>query len=310
MQTVCPSYYPRFQCIAGKCQHSCCIGWEIDIDPDTMDYYRSIPGQTGQLLSQYIAPDDPPHFILSEGERCPFLTKENLCRLILTLGEGALCEICAEHPRFYRELSDRTECGLGLCCEEAARLILSWSEPVTLLSDGDGSPSPFTAQRDEGIRLLQDRSQPISRRVEAMLNHFSAPLPTKSPRQWAQVLLGLERMDEAWTVWLTRLQAQGDELDLAGFDAYMTPRQGEYEQLLVYLLYRHLNEDDPPEQTAARACFAALGYEVIRALGALYWTEKGALPFSQQVEFVRLFSCEVEYSEENTSTLLKMLPRL
>ena len=258
MQTVYPSYYPRFQCIAGKCQHSCCIGWEIDIDPDTMDYYRSIPGQTGQLLSQHIAPDDPPHFILSEGERCPFLTKENLCRLILTLGEGALCEICAEHPRFYRELSDRTECGLGLCCEEAARLILSWSEPVTLLSDGDGSPSPFTAQRDEGIRLLQDRSQPISRRVEAILNHFSATQPAKSSRQWAQVLLGLERMDEAWTVWLTRLQAQGDELDLAGFDAYMTPRQGEYEQLLVYLLYRHLNEDDPPEQTAARACFAAL----------------------------------------------------
>ena len=26
-----PSYYKTFQCIADKCEHSCCIGWEIEL---------------------------------------------------------------------------------------------------------------------------------------------------------------------------------------------------------------------------------------------------------------------------------------
>ena len=33
MKIIAPNYYPAFRCIADKCRHSCCIGWEIDIDP-------------------------------------------------------------------------------------------------------------------------------------------------------------------------------------------------------------------------------------------------------------------------------------
>ena len=32
-----PNYYDKFKCIADRCKHSCCIGWEIDIDDDTME---------------------------------------------------------------------------------------------------------------------------------------------------------------------------------------------------------------------------------------------------------------------------------
>lgn len=27
-----PSYYKDFKCIAGSCKHTCCEGWEIDVD--------------------------------------------------------------------------------------------------------------------------------------------------------------------------------------------------------------------------------------------------------------------------------------
>ena len=30
MTVTVPSYYKDFKCIADKCRHSCCIGWEID----------------------------------------------------------------------------------------------------------------------------------------------------------------------------------------------------------------------------------------------------------------------------------------
>ena len=39
MKTVVPSYYKEFRCIADKCNHSCCKGWEIDIDDETYKKY-------------------------------------------------------------------------------------------------------------------------------------------------------------------------------------------------------------------------------------------------------------------------------
>ena len=35
-----PNYYKDFLCIADKCRHSCCIGWEIDIDEETLEFYE------------------------------------------------------------------------------------------------------------------------------------------------------------------------------------------------------------------------------------------------------------------------------
>ena len=37
-----PSYYKDFRCIASDCTENCCIGWEIDVDEDTLAYYKSI----------------------------------------------------------------------------------------------------------------------------------------------------------------------------------------------------------------------------------------------------------------------------
>jgi lysine-N-methylase len=36
MKLRAPKYYLDFACIADRCKHSCCIGWEIDVDADTM----------------------------------------------------------------------------------------------------------------------------------------------------------------------------------------------------------------------------------------------------------------------------------
>ena len=141
MKVIVPDYYPEFRCIAGACRHSCCIGWEIDIDEDIRALYETIPGDFGQRLRENI--DDSGEnscFRLDDEERCPFLNRRGLCDIILHLGEGALCQICTDHPRFRSFFSDRTEMGLGLCCEAAADLILSRTEPVRFLvqeDDGD-----------------------------------------------------------------------------------------------------------------------------------------------------------------------------
>ena len=179
MKKIAPNYYKSFSCIADRCQHSCCIGWEIDIDEDSLDYYKSIDGEIGEFLSKNIENDgETAHFrLIGEEERCPFLQENGLCRMILTLGEESLCHICREHPRFYHEFSDREEVGLGLCCEEAARLILSQEDETFLeILEDDGfseETDPWEktllSKREAIFTLLSDREKSIESRATEML---------------------------------------------------------------------------------------------------------------------------------------------
>ena len=114
-QIIVPDYYKKFQCIAGECKHSCCRGWEIDIDRESLARYEQIPD-----IAKHIDHQGVPHFIL-RGGCCPFLRSDNLCQMIIDYGEDFLCQICTDHPRFRNFWTDRIELGLGLACEEAAR---------------------------------------------------------------------------------------------------------------------------------------------------------------------------------------------
>lgn len=40
MNIYAPDYYPAFRCIASKCGHTCCAGWEIDVDAERVDFIR------------------------------------------------------------------------------------------------------------------------------------------------------------------------------------------------------------------------------------------------------------------------------
>lgn len=114
-----PDYYYDFKCIADKCSHTCCEGWEIDIDDDSLNRYEKFP----EICSK-IDYNDIPHFILDEKERCPFLQDTGLCEMILKYGEDMLCQTCTDHPRFRNFWEDRIEMGLGLVCEEAIRCVI------------------------------------------------------------------------------------------------------------------------------------------------------------------------------------------
>ena len=308
MQQVYPNYYPRFHCIADACCHSCCVGWEIDVDAETLKKYRGIGGELGKELKKNITRGKTPHFKLSDGERCPFLNEDNLCELILHGGEELLCQICADHPRFRNFFSDHTEIGLGLCCEEAARLILSQREKVTFISVGevkllDSEESELLALRDELFALAQDRSIPTAAREDAILRRVGAVLPERSAREWAAFYLSLERMDKAWTALLQDL----DDADDAAFTAYMQPREMEYEQLLCYFLYRHMSAALDDGDVSGKAAFAVLSTRFLRQLGAWQYWKTGRFTRDDQIELARLYSAEIEYSQENLDALFDEL---
>ena len=306
MKTVFPTYYKDFRCIGGACKHNCCIGWEIDIDADTAAYYRTVKGEMGERLAKGIATDGVPHFVLDADERCPFLNADNLCDIILHLGEEHLCEICDKHPRFQNELPDRVEIGVGMACEEAARLILSQTEPFRL-ENAPPTEDEILLLRDKAIAALQNREKPMGARIHEMLSLCGATLPPKDLGEWAEIFLGLECLDASWREKLLSLCDGWETLDLDGFDRHMSARQTEYEQFSVYLLYRHFANAPDLADAAARAAFAALGYTLLRALGALQWMKSGAFSFADQIELCRMFSSEIEYSDENVYILLDVV---
>ena len=306
MQYIVPDYYDEFSCIKGECKHNCCIGWEIDIDSDTAELYKSVTGDFGKRLYKSVSNDDVPHFILGKDERCPFLNSENLCDIILELGEECLCDICAEHPRFTNEFDDRIEKGLGLCCEAAARLILSREKPVVLLGD-TGTDDEIILLRDRIISALQQREKSILKRLGEALSLCGKPKTEYDIEKWTEKLLSLERLDDEWADRLNLLKNGIKTANFADFDLYMDSRQTEYEQLAVYLVYRHFANTDKIEAATTRLRFAEFAVMLIRAIGAVTWTENEKFSTDDYIEIARMFSSEIEYSDENLGLILEWL---
>ena len=176
MRLTVPDYYDRFRCIASRCTDNCCIGWEIGIDPAALADYQSQTGAFGDRLRAAIQPGDPPFFALTKIGRCPFLNEENLCDIYRQLGESHLCAICDQHPRFHNWFGAEKESGLGLSCEEAARLILFSAPPRLLCRETPEAPDPDTeldpellaglrAVREAAFSILAEPSLPLAHRL-------------------------------------------------------------------------------------------------------------------------------------------------
>lgn len=288
MKFYSPKYYKSFKCTADKCTHSCCVGWEIDIDEDTLSLYRALDGGYGEEVKNSISYEDMPHFKLLSDERCPHLDEKGLCRIILSLGEDHLCHICREHPRFYNYAGDRTEVGLGMACEEACRIILSSDDYGV---EGGAAPLPETVRIREGIySLISDTSLPYAARLDTVYSRYGVCPSVISDVRWKNLLSSLEYMDPS------------HKDAFSCYSSAVVPMQ-EHEDVLrralAYFIYRHCTEAFTAEEY--RAC---LGFCLFceRLFASLLYAEK---PEADEdiIRIARTLSEEIEYSEDNTDTV-------
>lgn len=168
-----PKHYDKFKCVASACTDTCCAGWEIDVDTDTADLYASLEGEVGGFVSEKLICTPDGQKLCLEGERCRFLREDNLCELILRLGEDALCDICREHPRFYTYFGGITEMGVGLCCPEGARLWLDEAFELTSEADGeqaDGEAVLELERQKEILGLLADEDLSLGEILASLMD--------------------------------------------------------------------------------------------------------------------------------------------
>ncbi|MBQ3889611.1 MAG: flagellin lysine-N-methylase [Clostridia bacterium] len=317
MKFIQPDFYEAFRCTAGACAHNCCLGWEVDVDPDTAAFYGGLEGALGEKMRRCmtVSPDGSRCFAMTGEERCPFLDADNLCEIYSALGHDALCDICREHPRFYREFPGRTERGLGLACEEVCRLLES-GDRLTLVTVDDGADDGLTdRERDDadfydefcdfradlfreifdGGRSLRDT---LGKAVVMTADwSLEQPLAARPLGEIARRYAATEPIDGAWERQAARLTRDARlHLPDAAYDAH-------YKKVFAYLIFRHLSRGffDGRYVEVMRFCVEAVQY--LRLWDGATLRETGALTADDLRESVRRWSQQVEYSAENTDAL-------
>jgi len=299
MKELTPNYYKKFNCIADRCRHSCCIGWEIDIDEKTLLFYNSLDTETGKRIRQNIE-GDIPHFVLDKNERCPFLNENGLCDIITECGKDALCDICRLHPRFSNFYDSFTETGLGLCCEEAARIVLSEKEKFYVdmpdLESTTDEEKEFLCKRQEIFDILQDRSKSIYERFCNLSKKYGFEFEF-SLSGLCDTYLALERLDDKWTEMLECLKGYTFDCSVFKEECFSLP----FEQLSCYFIFRHLADALWYGDYAERVRFSLMSCYLIGALVS----KCGSSLIQDTAEIVRMYSSEVEYSQENMDAVLR-----
>lgn len=323
-----PEYYRKFSCIADKCSDNCCIGWEIDIDDNTADFYSNVSGDFGKRLKNSISFGETSSFILGKNERCPFLNEYNLCDIILTLGEDKLCCICSEHPRYFEWYGNIKEGGTGLCCEESARIILTFNKPFSFYEIEIPDEDSFYynkclydflfSVREKMIIYLQNINIPVYNAVIDIMEYayeiqscidneiYYTSVPIKhsdkpfSPdmNSILSFLLELEHIDSEWEPYISSLIGCCDEKN-----SFLPETEMYLRNIAVYFVWRYFMKSVYDNEVISKINLMAVSVFSLGFLFAQKKKENGTLSVEDCITIAKNYSKEIEYSEDNLSML-------
>lgn len=325
-----PYYFKDFKCIGGSCSDSCCIGWEVDIDEDTLAVYNSVTGGFGEKLRASVTHSDGVSFVL-KNNRCPFLNNENLCDIYINLGHDKLCTVCREYPRFTESVGGLTEVGLSLSCPIAAELILKSGEKTYFTEEPfnrEDAEEDFLESvlkiRADIMDILQNRDEPVKARAARMVAYaasaqkrindnlscdgIEAEIPDVVPnendiKECVSLCHELTLLTDGWTEEIDGALAlfDGDYMAFCrGFDSFISDREYEYEHILVYFIFRYLIKAVFDCDVLTRVSFAAVSYLIIRQFDMARWLRQGKnFTFDDRIKTCALYSKEVEHCQDN-----------
>lgn len=329
MVVTVPDYFHDFHCLAGSCPDTCCGQWEIVVDEAAKARYLSVEGELGRRIRAALTTRDGEDVMVLENGKCPLLTEDGLCEIVLQKGEDFLSETCHTHPRFTEIYGNLQETMLSISCPEAARLLLTREKPLSFVTTrNDTPPEPTDLEpglfvalsqgRDTAMAILQRRSLALSDRLALFLEfaHRLEQLTDAGRYFAAQGLSDRYRDGEYGLKRLARLRrkrrgggfaplkalllsmehlASDTPAIFAALEAPVLDRDEiPLEQLAVYLLFRWWRKASCDGSLWRQAGSIAAGVLTVAALTPLCG---GVL------EAARRFSKEVEHSEENRAAL-------
>ena len=350
MKVFAPCFFKDFHCTGSSCADNCCrMGWDIEIDDDTYNRYKSLDS----ALCQHITCDGGEHYIKQINGQCPLLDENGLCSVVLRYGEQSISEICTEHPRFYQWFGGYKEAGTGLCCEESARLWLTnagnihFSEFHTDEPDDDLGFDPDTlsaviAARNVLFDILQSPELSFPQKLKSLLifglntqdidettaaadfselaaafsdiNNIHSLLsqlggessPQDKLTACEQVLScfdNLDYMHELFPAALGRIKSELKTIIASAntFDKAFPEAENQLLAVAVYNIFRYVIECAGGAECLPFIVTTILNVWFVRLWDISLWLG-GRFDFNAQINAVKEYSKEIEYSD-NTASL-------
>lgn len=303
MKIVKPTFYKNFKCIAGDCPDSCCQGWEVDADSDSLEYYKSLDNslEIKKRIDSVLSKDefDNTIFTLAPKKRCPFLNDENLCDMHIAIGGEHTPYTCRTFPRFIYDFGATREIGISFSCPVASDMMYKTesfdfetdiNSDLPTLNDIDAEKYFLLYKgRAEAYKIAKDKNESLRERLNDLLD------------------LGVLLQEK-----LFPYDEGGD--DIAFFDVFKNPElinpewkekvenfslkqvsdTQSNENILMYFLYKYLMQAVYDDDALSKIKMAVLGVLINTYFGEDSWT-------------VHLWSKETEHSQYNMDRYKKLL---
>lgn len=303
MKIVKPTFYKNFKCIAGDCPDSCCQGWEVDADSDSLQYYKTLDNslEIKKRIDSVLSKDefDNTIFTLAPKKRCPFLNDKNLCDMHIAIGGEHTPYTCRTFPRFIYDFGGKREIGISFSCPVASDMMYNTesfdfetevNSDLPTLNDIDAEKYFLLYKgRAEAYKIAKDKNKSIRERLNDLLD------------------LGVLLQEK-----LLPYDEGGD--DIAFFDVFKNPElintewkekvenfslkqvsdTQSNENILMYFLYKYLMQAVYDDDALSKIKMAVIGVLINTYFGEDSWT-------------IHLWSKETEHSQYNMDRYKKLL---
>ncbi|MBE6720737.1 MAG: hypothetical protein E7571_08835 [Ruminococcaceae bacterium] len=304
MITIKPTYYKDFKCIAGDCPDSCCQGWEVDADEESLAYYKTLDSslEIRQRIDRVLDKDefDNTIFTLAPKKRCPFLNDENLCEMHIAIGGEHTPFTCRTFPRFIHDFGGTREIGISFSCPVAADMMYNfnghlqfeseYTDELPALNDIDAlTYIKLKNARSTAFDLLADGTKHIKQRLIELLDLGVALQSELEPYKegnidiaFKDVFVNPELINPDW-------QQKVDNMQIKPIN-----NTSSNENIAAYFIYKYFLDAVYDLDVLSKVKMAVVGVLINTYFGEDAWT-------------VHLWSKETEHSQYNMDRYKKLL---
>lgn len=297
-----PSFYKDFKCIAGACPDSCCQGWEVDADSQSLEYYKTLSGEIRKRIDSVLDKDEFGNtiFRLADKKRCPFLNDENLCDMHIAIGGEHTPYTCRMFPRFINDFGGTREMGVSFSCPVASDMMWNLKEPMSFVSEVNDLPPQLneidaqtyfflTKAREKAFKIVQNRSVSVSERLVNLLDYGveiqkeldDYPEPDDDI-DFFEVFNNPELINPEWTE-----KVNNRKIKSVSNEVYN-------ENIASYFIFRYMLNAVDDYDVLSKIKMAVIGVLVVTYFGEDSWT-------------IHLWSKETEHSQYNMDRYKKLL---
>jgi len=171
-------FYDDFNCIADGCTFTCCQGWEIIVDIETYNKWKSNEIRFGDISKNIkikkIGKEIQYFIKMGYKMHCPFLDEKGLCDIVIKGGEDYLSKACSLFPRQENIFGDLKEYSLSCACPVVVDLINNIDGRMEISYEGDvniwNNHFKKYGIREIMIRILQNSEYSLNDSILIIFN--------------------------------------------------------------------------------------------------------------------------------------------